>query len=71
MSGPSARGWLEERAWLLIFLTLACALAYLPLGLVVGVAGAVYAHLKSKFVVRNVLLALLTVPILVLSVFQS
>lgn len=67
--GGTREGWLEERAWLLIVLTLACAALYLPLGVAVGAGSAVYAHFKGKIWVRNVLLALLIVPILVLSVF--
>ena len=71
MSDSAGRGRLEEHAWVLIPLSLASGLVYLPLGLVAGVASAVYAHVKRRFVVRNILLALLTVPILLLSIFQS
>lgn len=52
---------------MLIVLTLVCAALYLPLGVAVGTGSAVYAHLKGNVWVRNVLLALLIVPILVLS----
>jgi ABC-type sugar transport system permease subunit len=71
VNGPRAGGWLEERPWLLILFTLACAAVYLPLGVAVGAGSTVYAHFKGKIWVRNVLLALLIVPILVLSMFYG
>lgn len=70
MSQSDRRNLRAERAWVLIPLTILCIALYLPFGLVVGIGSTIYAHMQRRTVVRNILLVLLTVPILILRILQ-
>ena len=60
-----------DRLWMLVPLTFLCAALFVPLGLLAGAGGALYAHRVGKSGLRNALAASLVVVVLLLAALHG